>query len=176
MQLSPSKARSLEFPIGDKTYTVPAAGVTAGVRIAELLSASPAQRVKLKITTLQLFKLAVGDVWDEMDADGVPYTEAFRLAMACLAREQTLMTDSGPDRWDNADRAAAAVWESGIDPKEIAEWVAENSPDAGPATKRSTRTAAASTTRSPASGTGTRSRSSKTANRSRGRSSAARGR
>jgi hypothetical protein len=173
MKLSPSKARALEFPIGEHTYSVPPAGIADGLAIARTLTDS----AKSKLQVVDLFKLAVGDVWQQMEADRVPYTEAWRVGMACLAREKVLLTESGPDRWDLADDAARAVWESGIDPEALAAWVAANSGTAP--TKPSTRTAAASTTRSRASGSGTNGRKptpARKATPSRGNGSSWRGR
>lgn len=179
MKLSPSKARSLEFPIGENTYDIPPAGVTAGIKLAEVLTTPPAQRGKIKLTSVDMFRLAIGDVWDTMIEDGVPYSEAFRVGMACLAREQVLLAESGPDRWDKAEAAAQAVWESGLDPEALAAWAAAQTKSGTGSTNRATRRAAAATTRSTKRGTGTRTKpatTSRKASRSRGSGSAASGR
>lgn len=180
MQLAPSKSRALEFPIGDKTYVVPPCGVSAGMKLAELLTASEAERAKLKMKTVDLFRLALGDVWEQMTTDDVPYTEAFRVGTACLSREQTLLYESGPDRWDKADEVAKAVWDSGIDPNQLAAYMAART---GTATRPKTRPAAATTTPRRASGSGATSRRSNAsgkpkprAPRSSGPSSGTRGR
>lgn len=170
MKLEASKSHPLEFEIDGKTYSVKPCGIAAGLRLAELWTTPPEQLAKVKMSNVDLFRLALGPVWGELEADEVPYTEAFRLAMACLAREQVLLTDDSPERWDNADRSAVAVWRSGVDPKAVAAALEMTPP--------STRRAAATTTRRPASGSGTSAKAGpkKPAPRSRGRRSPASGR
>lgn len=175
MQMSARPIRSLDFPIGDKTYSVPPVGVDVGLRLAELFTTPQDKLAKTKLTTVQLFKLVLGDVWDEMRKDNVPHSEAFRVGMACLRREQALLVNTGPDRWDIAEREAVAIWESGIDPEALAAYMAATTqPGTGAATNRSTRRAAASTTRKTARGTGTQKTKTSASSTARGRQSRSR--
>lgn len=140
---------------GEKTYPVPAVDVPTGQRLAEILS-EPDKAEHKKLTGIDLYKLALGDVWDEMVADRVPYTDACRVGVAALAREHLLLADSSADRWEHSVSAARAILESGTDPKALIAWAEQNPPaDGGEATPRKTPPAAASTTRKRASGSGT---------------------
>lgn len=157
MRLQARALRPLVFPIGEKEYAVPPVGIDAGLQLNELFALPAAERGKVKLKSVDMFKLAVtAELWDEMVADGVPLSDAFRVGMAALAHFQTLMADTGPTAIDNAEKAAQAIWESGINPEALAAWMAANQPTSvGTATNRATRRAAARTTPSTGSGTTT---------------------
>lgn len=170
---------TLDTPDGEKTYSIPAAGISEGMRLAEIWTMKPEQRNKLKMNNVELFKLALGDTWRQLEADRAPYSDAWRVGMAALAREQVLFSDPGPDRWANSIAAARGIVEAGVDPEALAAWAAAQTKSGTGSTNRATRRAAAATTRSTKRGTGTRTKpatTSRKASRSRGSGSAASGR
>lgn len=173
-QFAKRELRTLVFPIGEHEYTVPPVGIDEGLRLAEIFTETPDQLAKLKLGNIDLFKLAITpELWEQMRHDGVPLPDAWRVGMAALAHFQVLLSDSSPDAWDSAEKVAAAVWESGIDPKALAAYIVElGRTESGSGTKPSTRTAAARTARNTGSGTTTKnpskSVSQKAASRSNG--------
>lgn len=135
----------LVFPIGDKDYTVPPVGVTAGWPLLEILQ-NPGKHAKIK--NEQMFTMAMGGVYEQMREDGAPLHLVFRAGMASLAHFQVL---SGGGTSEAALIAAAGIWESGLDPEELAAWAAAN-PNKIPGR----RTAAAGASTASTSGTSTR--------------------
>ena len=151
----------LVFPIGDKEYKIPPVGVTVGWQLAEIFE-KPAKTARLK--NEQLFRMAMGDVYEEMVNDGVGLRTVFRAGMACLAHFQTL---SSGGTTEDAMRAADGIWEAGIGPKAVEEWAAAN-PDRIPGAKTpGRRTAAAGASTASTSGTSTRKASTPSAPRAR---------
>jgi hypothetical protein len=174
MALSRRPLRPLIFPIGDKEYAVPPVDIDRGWAMTEIFQSTEAQLAKSKQDSSYLFRLAMTDeVWEQMRADGVPSHDAFRAGMAAVVHFQTLTANTGPDAADLAENAAEAVWESGIDPKAVMAYLTAQQP-----TNRSTRRAAARTTKTPASGAGTprKRTATKAVPPSRGRSSKPSGR
>lgn len=113
----------LVFPIGDKDYTVKPVGIDDGYRLADILNGDEKSNKGLKND--DLFRLAMGDTYDEMREDGVALHLAFRAGMASLAHFRTL---TAGESFETALASAEAIWESGLDPKALAEWAAENLP------------------------------------------------
>lgn len=146
MALTRKTFRGLVIPITvedrELTYRIPPVGVEAGLELADILTASPAKRARDKHTNPELFKLAMGDVWDQMIADQVPIELAWRAGLAALAHFQVLLTLTGPGALDAAEKVAEGVWESGLNPEALAAFMAAQSP-----TNRSTRRAGVRTTR-----------------------------
>jgi hypothetical protein len=132
----------LAFPIGGKVYTVPPLGFRDGILLQRIISG---ESVELNDRPVEDgWKLILGDVFDEMVADKVP--------MDAIARAGfTAMTDFQFGR-----EAAERVWESGLDPKALAEAVTQ-AQAALPGSQPSSSTGAARKTRSRASTTGTTS-------------------
>lgn len=168
--------RRLSFEIGDNTYEVPPVDDDRGTKLAGLISRAPAEASKLKVTTDDLFKLAMSpELWQRMRTDGVGFVDLRCAGLAALVHFQVLLHDPNPsEALEHAERAARSVWEAGVNPEALAATMAALPTTSSP-TKPSTRSAAASTTRSPASGTGTRTRQpakkTKAASRSRGSNS-----
>ena len=166
--------RKLSFEIGDHTYEVPPVDHERGKQLAELFTTAPDKLAKSKLTQVDMFQLAMtSDLWDQMRSDGVPFVDMWTAGMACLAHFQTLLAARNPaEALDQAEQAARAIWESGVDPEAVAAWMAAQ--QQGSTTPPSTQPAAATTTPRPASGTGTRktpARKTTAGSRSRGRSS-----
>lgn len=132
----------LTFPIGGKQYVVKPLGFKAGLRLEEILSSDNFAGAKYE----DLWRLGLGDAFDEMVADDVSPRAIARAGMAAI-------TDYRSGR-DNAE----LVWEAGLDPEALAAAATavrqqENQPtDPTP----SPSTGEASETPSPASTSGTR--------------------
>lgn len=132
----------LAFPIGGKVYTVPPIGMRDGIRLQRAISG---QDDSLKdAPPEELWKLVMGDVWQQMLDDDVPVEAAGRAGAAAL-------TDFQFGR-----EAAEKVWEHGLSP----EWMAAlgSASQSGEDSQGSSSTGEASATRSRASSSGTTSR------------------
>ena len=143
----------LAFPIGGKVYVVGSPGYKTGLKLQELVSGEMDAEAEFGDDPEGLFRLILGPVFDQMKTDNVPGEALARAAFTCL-------TDYKFGR-----AAAEQVWESGIDPKALAqkmqEMAAERQSSTAPrakATTRSRSTASASRTRKPASTRSTTSR------------------
>jgi hypothetical protein len=122
----------LVFPIGGKKYTLKPVSIPNGRILANLISG---RDKKLSAAPGEvLWKLVLGDLWDEFEKDGVPSAAATRAGLAALAEFQY-----GRD-------AAEAAWEAGADPKALAAYMETKFPT-NRAQRRSTSTAAAKKTR-----------------------------
>lgn len=98
-------AEPLAFPIGGKTYVVPALGLAEGVKVEQILSG------KVDVNDHPqdfMWQLVLGSAWDEMQADNVPAEAAARAGLAAVQDFQF------------GREAAEATWEAGIDPKALA--------------------------------------------------------
>lgn len=153
MALKPWKLNApLQFPVGDKTYVVPDLEWADGQRLAAVyLGDQEASGFDDKANSETLFRLAMGATWDEMLADNLPHRVMFRAGMASVTYHLAQLGDD-----DDPEKAAAAVWESGLDPEAIAATVmaASQSKDSTP----SSNTAGGEEIPSPASTSGTRRR------------------
>lgn len=127
----------LVLPINGKKYTIPPMSFDAGVRINGLFGPDPET-----LPDEELFALLLGDTLSEMIADGVPAKAINRAGMAALS-----------DFRENR-AVAEAVWATGGDPKALTEYAKAQAPNR--AARRSTRTAAATTTKPRASTSGTK--------------------
>jgi hypothetical protein len=138
----------LAFPIGGKVYIAPPVGYLTGMRLQDLMSGkiSPEEFG----TNDQLWQMLLGDVFETMKTDNVPAMAIARAAFAVL-------TDYKFGR-----PAAETVWESGLDPKAVAQKVSETLgllPMPKPqGSTRSRSTASGSRTRKQASTRSTTSR------------------
>lgn len=107
-----------------------------------------------------MFRMCMGEAWQQMIDDKLPYPVIFRAGTAATKFQTSLV--AGVDNGE-AVKSALAVWESGIDPELVAALVAAaNSkprpPKATTSSTRSKRSAAARKTQQPASTSTTRSR------------------
>jgi hypothetical protein len=126
-------AEPLVFPIQGKKYTLKPVNIPNGRLLSQIiegkdkkLSALPAE---------ELWKLALGDLWAEFEADGVPAAAAVRAGIAALA-----------DFRYGRDTAEAA-WEAGADPKAIEKYLeTKDQPKPNRAQRRSTSTGTAKKT------------------------------
>jgi len=116
----------LELPIRGKTYTLPVVKAPDGAKILAALAG------KGELSDAQLHKILLGDVEKQMTDDGVTPFELDRVLWTALADVQ------------KGRAIAEVIWEQGIDPKALTE--ATNR-----AQRRSKPSAAASTTKRPAS-------------------------
>lgn len=132
----------LEFPIHGKTYVVPEINWSDGQKLAAIWIGGDSSA-----SSDVLFRLAMGDTWDEMLTDGVSARIMFRAGMASVTFHIAALNDD-----DDAEKVAAAVWESGISPEAVAATLAATLK----ASTDSTVTDAAPVTRSRASTSGTR--------------------
>jgi hypothetical protein len=126
----------LKIPINGKTYEIPELGAADGAKLQ--LEQDPKTRTGM--TSEELRRLVLGSALDEMLTDNVPRLAISRALMAALA---------------DADRGRAAaemIWNTGADPKAIAQLV-KNSTE----TSTQTSTGEEPTTPSPVSTSGTKS-------------------
>jgi hypothetical protein len=128
----------LAFPIGGKVYTAKLVGMSDGLRLQRVLEGKDDSLNDVEPEVL--WRMVLGDAWDEMMADNVPVEAASRAALAALADFQYGRNE------------AERVWEAGISPEALAARAAANQKASTP----STRTGGAGKTRSRASSSGTR--------------------
>lgn len=135
----------LVFPIRGKHYPAVEVGIDLGMRLSGITTGAAEQ----DMPAVDLWRLVLGDSWDQMVADGVPLDAATRAGMAAIADFQ------------HGREYALVVWETGNDPKALTEHMAAKAKAEGNrATRRSRSTASASKTPSPASSKATTSRKS----------------
>jgi hypothetical protein len=132
----------LAFPIGTKTYTHTAVTIEAGIRLNAILTGTADDSATL--TEIDLWKLTLGPLWDQMIADGVPLHAATRAGL-------TALTDFQYGRV-----VAEAAWVAGANPKALEAYMKTPSPNR--ASRRSPSTAKVTTTKPRAVSTGTTSR------------------
>ena len=138
----------LSFPINGKRYTVPPLGIEAGLVLQGVIAGT--DKTFAKKNAVDLWKLVLGSLWDEMVADGVPLDAATRAGVAALADHQYGRV------------IAEAAWEAGEDPNRLAAYMdkkaAEQKAAGNRATRRSKSTGTATKTPSRASTKATTSR------------------
>jgi hypothetical protein len=122
-------AEPLAFEIKGKTYVVPELGIDAGLKFAGVFAGKDKSLDKAPIE--DLFRLILGDMWDQMKTDAVPINAALRVGYSALADLQ------------EGREAAEAVWESGFDPKALAEFAERKANPPKPASQPSSNTASA---------------------------------
>lgn len=116
----------LAFPIRGKVYTLGPVGIDAGLRLSAILAGTEKAPKDQQV----VFRLAMGDVWDEMRADGVPVEAGLRAGLSAMADFQS------------GRLAAEAIWEAGVDPKALEAWIAgqqDSTPSPSMAKATSTR-------------------------------------
>jgi hypothetical protein len=135
----------LEFPINGKRYVLPEQGIEAGITLAGIVSGK--NKAAARMEGVELWKLLLGPLWDEMIADGVPLAAATRAGLTALADHQY-----GRD-------VAEITWETGADPKVLEPYLeARAAKTANRVTRRSNSTGGAKKTPSRASTRATSSR------------------
>lgn len=125
----------LSFPINGKTYTLAPLGIADGLRLADAIEGNDDDLNDLRGAAL--WRMLLGDVWDQMIADNVPLEAATRAGLTALADHQ------------NGRAFATVVWETGADPKALDRYLTAKAPNR--AAKRSPSTAKAPTTKPRAS-------------------------
>lgn len=98
-------ADPLAFPIGGRVYTVPPLPYRAGLRLQRILAGEDTAE---DLPAEDLWRMVMGDAWDQMVADDVPLEAMSRAGIAAVA----------DFRWGRA--TAENVWESGVDPEALA--------------------------------------------------------
>lgn len=149
----------LEFPIAGKTYTIPELPYQS---MLVLEKAKAGEKTYLDdAPPEETWRIVMGHVYDDMQADNVPSEALMRAGLATLAF------------FEFGRETAEAVWETGVDPKALSAAI-EAQLRARQGSTPSPSTAAASSTRKRASSSGTTSRrttqraaSSKTARKAR---------
>lgn len=131
----------LVFPIGGKQYTLKPVDIPTGIILDKIISGEDKELAKQPAS--YLWKMLLGDMWDEFAADGVPLEAATRAGLTALAEHQY------------GRAIAEATWEAGADPKALQDYMEKKFPP-NRAQRRSKSTAAASSTPPRASTSGTR--------------------
>lgn len=129
----------LIFPYKDKTYEAPEVGIALGMRLNGITNEGAEADLNIK----DLLPDLLGDAWTQMVADDVPISFAIRAGATVLADFQY------------SREYALVMWETGADPKAVAEYTRRNG---NRATRRSKSTGGATETPSPASTKATTSR------------------
>lgn len=138
--------KPLTFPYQGKKYVLPELTIEAGLELAGVFT-NKARAAKMQ--GVELWKLLLGPLWQQMIDDGVPLNFATRCGLTALADHQY-----GRAR-------AKAAWVMGADPKRIAAYMNDQAKATGNrASRRSKSTAAATETpiRARTSGTNSRKR------------------
>lgn len=129
----------LEFPIRGKVYTAPEVGIELGLRLTRIATGEAEQ----DMPAVELYKLLLGPIWDEMISDGIPLNAAMRAGMVAM------------NDFQYGREYAIATWEAGLDPKAATEILRQQ--QGNRASRRSSSTGGARKTRSQASTRGTTS-------------------
>lgn len=123
----------LVFPIGGKNYTLKPVDIPTGHKLLGLINGK--DKDFAKAPSEELWKLLLGDLWEEFEKDGVPQEAAVRAGLTALAD------------WQYDRETAEAAWEAGADPKALQAYMQAKAATANRATRRSTSTGAAKKTR-----------------------------
>lgn len=135
----------LRFPINGKVYVLPPIGIPEGLALAGVIKATK-EKDDFELD-IDLFKLVLGPLWDEMVADNVPLDAAIHAGVTALADRQY------------GREFAKITWETGADPKAVEPYVKAMATQTGNrASRRSNSTAGAKKTPKPASTKATKSR------------------
>lgn len=114
----------LVLPVGGKKYEIPALSFTAGATVNGVIDGGE------KLTDEDFYRLLLSDaVFDQMMADNLPATAIDRVA-------RTALTDFKYGR-----ELAVTMWETGGDPKAVAEYKKAHAPNRASRRSRSTATA-----------------------------------
>lgn len=134
----------LVLPIGGIDYTIPPVGAADGIRFN--ISVDPTTNTAPGISDDEFLRMFLGTAYEEMLANNVPSQAMMRAAMTGLAEFQ------------RGRSVAEVIWETGADPKALADYVMRSLPNrkARRKAKKSKGTAAATSTPTPGSGSGTR--------------------
>lgn len=125
------------LPIRGKEYTIPPISLEAGLTMSAI-----AEGEKSNLTDDEFNRLVLGSAYDEMRADAVSEDVILRAVLTAWAE------------YKYGRVAAELIWKTGGDPKAIE--ALTNRATRRKASKPSTSTAAAGTTKRPASTSGTR--------------------
>lgn len=131
----------LEFPIGGKVYRLEPYDIPTGLKLTKVITRQDEEFAQLPPE--ELYKLALGNLWDQMVADGVSLAAVSRCGLTAISDFQY------------GREMAEAAWEKGADPKAISAYLMRNLPRAG---RRSQSTGGASKTPSRARSKATTSR------------------
>jgi hypothetical protein len=121
----------LVFPIGGKNYALKPVNIPNGIILQKMLAGD---KQYAKLSGVELWKLVLGDLYDEFIADNVPAQACVRAGIAALAEYQYGRV------------MAEAAWEAGSDPKALEAYMESRMPT-NRASRRSKSTGAATKTR-----------------------------
>jgi hypothetical protein len=154
MTAKPWLVKPLVLPVGDKEYIVEPVEYDTGLMLIAVFNGQSTE-ITSESPDEDLFRIVMGDAWQQMRDDKCPYPVMLR-AGAAASRFQSMLI-AGADN-DIALAAAEAIWESGIDPELMAALVAAANLSNSKDSKPSTNTASGSRTPRPASTRTTTSR------------------
>jgi hypothetical protein len=133
---------NLVFPIGGKNYELKPVSIPNGIILQGLIAGKDEDLAEAP--TSELWKLVLGDLYEEFIKDGVSAAALARAGLAAIAEYQY------------GRQTAIAAWEAGADPKALADYMERKFPT-NRASRRSTSTGGAKKTPSRASTKGTTS-------------------
>lgn len=122
----------ITLPIRSKIYTLPTLTVAQGLQLRAVLDPDDDETLDDEA----FYTLLLGDAIEQMRADGVGPDVIARAAFVALAD------------WQSGRPAAEVLWETGIDPKVLTDYMVKLQ-------QADTSTAAETTTRKPTRGNGT---------------------
>lgn len=128
--------KQIELPIGGKIYTLPRVSAQDGLRFKLATEVRPGHELE-PLPDDEFETIFLGDVKQQMLDDNVP-AEAIDRALATAVANHTAGRDT-----------AELMWETGGDPKVVAEYLRRRAPNR--ASRRSTRGGRAKRAPSPAS-------------------------
>lgn len=145
MPAKPWVVLPLVLPVADQTYTVQPIDYAGGLELIAVVQGT-SETIKSDSPNETLFRLVMGDTWDLMLADGLPFNVMLRAGMAATQYQMALVNDQS-----TADAVAVgeAMWASGISPEALAAVVAASQSKESPSK---------GSPRSPGTGSGNRTR------------------
>lgn len=146
--------KPLPLPVGDVTYEVEPIGYEDGLTLVSVGNGT-SEDIKEDSPDEVLYRLCMGETWQQMLDDRCPYPVMVRAGLASIQYQGALL--NGLDT-DAAIALAEPVWEAHLDPEALAALMTAANPTSQPETsKPSTSTASAGKTRGRASSSATTS-------------------
>lgn len=153
MPAKPWIVRPLVLSYGDTNYQVEPISYDDGLTLIAVMRGESTD-IPNNAKNEDLFKLVMGGTWDTMRSARLPFPVMFRAGMAATQYQMALINDQPSE---DAVKAGAAMWESGISPEALAAAMAAVQ-KTSKASKRSQSTASGIGTRRPGSTTSMTSR------------------
>lgn len=134
--------RPLVLPVGASTYEVAPVGYTAGLELQDVMNGKH-KTITKKSPDADVFRLCMGETWDQMEKDGQPYPVMLRAGVASIQFQSALV--SGVDM-DAALAIGEQAWDANIDPEAMAAAITAATQQAAATSTTSTSTASAGKT------------------------------